>query len=128
MKSQIILRGALLLVAAGSVFSFSSVALAADVDTAAADYCKCAEPALSEIKNMQQAMSSGDMAALQRSAAVMSEKSMALQNCFGELQQNYQHLENDEGFKQAVTAEIEKRCPRPTMGMAGMPAGMPVTR
>ncbi len=104
------------------LISLPNLAYANTVSDASDDYCKCAKPSFDGIEEMKLAMNNGNMAALQQMAGKMQANTQELQACFSKLEGKYgEQINGDEAFKQKVQAEIDKKCPRPQIGLPGMP-------
>ncbi len=94
-------------------FAYASVE-----EQAAEEFCACVNPIIEKVKSMQSALQGGDTSGMNAMMAELQTMQPKLQQCSQALKTKYKDRENDETFKSAVSAEIQKLCPVPKLGPA----------
>ena len=108
----------------GLCFLISGCSSGKSPESAARDYCVCAKPMLDKMGELNEAMTSGNLAALQTMSTELQGLQPQMESCMKDLEGKYGNLRDKPEFQKSVLAEIDKQCPNPIAKMGQAMQGM----
>ena len=98
-----------------------STVMAANIDAAAKDACKCLEAPYGEVekamKFVEEAQASGDMSKLMALQGDMMAVMNSTSKCFEGLSKKYTKIDKDPDLQAKVMEKVDKLCPNPADAM-----------